>query len=134
MPASYLFVYGTLRSDYSGASPVKGVLNRFAERVGPATLQGRLYNIDWYPGVILSDHPEDVVVGELYSITNETQLLLRLDEYEGCSPEYPEPKLYVRKKVPVQTKKGERVLAWVYLYNGDADENERIKSGDFIKG
>lgn len=132
MAVSTLFVYGTLRSDSPKKSPVKSSLNRYAKRAGKAAMQGRLYEIDWYPGVVQSEKAEDIVTGELYILTNEAKLLQHLDEYEGCSAHFPEPHEYMRRKIPVQTESGETVQAWVYLYNWELPEESRILTGDYL--
>ncbi|MCC5942161.1 MAG: gamma-glutamylcyclotransferase [Balneolaceae bacterium] len=132
MEDSFLFVYGTLRSGSPKKSPVKNVLHLYAEWWSRAVMQGKLYEIDWYPGVVQSDNPDDIVVGEIFRIVDETTLLARLDEYEGCSEDFPKPHEYQRKKISVQTEDGENVMAWVYLYNWEVYEESRIESGDYL--
>lgn len=132
METSYLFVYGTLRSDSPKKSPVKNVLHLYAEWWCKATIKGKLYEIDWYPGLVLSDNPDDIVLGEIFRITDEESLLARLDEYEGCTKDFPEPHEYSREKISVVTEDGETVEAWAYIYNWDVYEESRILSGDYL--
>src|SRR4051812_45548450 len=63
---SNLFVYGTLMRGFD--NPMTKLLARNAEFCGPARCQGRLYLVTWYPGMVLSDDPGDVVFGELFSL------------------------------------------------------------------
>jgi len=132
MQTSYLFVYGTLRSDSPKKPPVKKTLNLYAERWYKASVKGKLYEIDWYPGLVLTDNPDDIVSGEIFRISDEESLLSHLDEYEGCSEGFPEPHEYRREKISVITEDGETLLAWAYLYYWDVNEESRIHSGDYL--
>ncbi|TVR19126.1 MAG: gamma-glutamylcyclotransferase [Balneolaceae bacterium] len=132
MKISYLFVYGTLRSDFPKKSPVKNILNLYAEWWCKATVKGKLHDIDWYPGLVPSHNPQDRVSGEIFRIMDEQSLLSGLDEYEGCSENYLEPHEYRREVIPVITEEGEIVLAWVYLYNWDVNDESQIHSGDYL--
>lgn len=132
MDASFLFVYGTLRSDSPRKSPVKNALHQYADRLCNATTRGCLYKIDWYPGLVASENPDDVVKGELYKIKDESKLFSHLDKYEGCSEDFPDPHEYQRVKRLVQTENQNKVMAWVYLYNREIDEALRISSGDYL--
>ncbi|MDZ7721140.1 MAG: gamma-glutamylcyclotransferase family protein [Balneolaceae bacterium] len=130
MSAEYLFVYGSLRRDFS--SPASDVLDNHAEYIGEATFQGKLYKIDWYPGVVSSDDPDDIVVGEVYKMNDKERVLSKLDRYEGCSPVDPEPHAFTRTKTQVKLKNGDKIKAWIYLYNLSTSEKKRIPSGDFV--
>jgi gamma-glutamylcyclotransferase (GGCT)/AIG2-like uncharacterized protein YtfP len=127
----YLFVYGTLLSDLN--SPAGSVLKTHAEYTAPASVQGRLYEIRGYPGLMLSDDAAETVFGELYLIREKRKLLSALDEYEGCSSRFPEPTEYLRKQIPVITHEGKNVQAWTYLYNWELSGRVWIKSGDYVK-
>lgn len=130
MSTNHIFVYGSLRREFR--SPARKVLENHAEYVGEATFQGRLYMIDWYPGVVESDDPEDIVHGELYKFNNEGIVLTKLDQYEGCSPGDPKPHEFDRKKKFVHLKNEEKILAWVYIYVMQVSGKKEIHSGDFV--
>lgn len=130
MPVNHIFVYGSLRREF--ASPARRVLDEHAEFVGKATFRGKLYIIDWYPGVVESDHPDDTVVGEVYKILNEAEVLAKLDQYEGCSPGDPKPHEFARKEKTVRLQNGKEILAWIYIYVMAVSGKERIPSGDFF--
>lgn len=129
MSAEYIFVYGSLRKGFS--SPARGVLDDHTEFFGEATFPGKLYQIDWYPGVVPSDQPDDLVYGEVYEIIDREEVLSKLDRYEGCSDVDPTPHVFIRKKMPVQLKKGGELMAWVYLYALPVDDKVHIPSGDY---
>jgi len=131
MPEEYLFVYGSLRKDFS--SPAREVLDEHAEYVGEATFQGKLYKIDWYPGVVPSDDPDDTVIGEVYKIIDRDEVFSKLDRYEGCSPADPKPHAFVRKQRLVTLNNGGTVDAWIYLYTRPVSGKDRIISGDYLK-
>jgi gamma-glutamylcyclotransferase (GGCT)/AIG2-like uncharacterized protein YtfP len=131
MNSEYIFVYGTLRRDIK--SEMYHLLARYAEFVDEATYQGKLYKIDYYPGVIPSNNHKDHVYGEVYKLLNPEIVLPRLDEYEECAPTFPEPTEYVRKKEKVTLKSGQIIWVWIYIYNRSTENFQRIASGDFSK-
>lgn len=127
-----LFVYGTLRRA-AGLSQHAALLQQ-ASFVTMASYQGRLYQISHYPGVVPSDNPAELVLGELYRLPDNQQILTALDRYEECSAEFSAPQLYRRLLQPVVLEKGHRVMAWVYVYNRSTDGLKQIVSGDFLQG
>jgi gamma-glutamylcyclotransferase (GGCT)/AIG2-like uncharacterized protein YtfP len=131
MDKELLFVYGTLRRGF--ANPVRNVLEEHASLASPASLRGKLYEIDGYPGVILSDDPDDLVYGEVYIITDRDVLFSILDNYEESSAHYPHPQEYERKKVWITLQNSENKKAWAYLYNWKLNGRVRIFSGDYLK-
>lgn len=104
------------------------ILLRYGEYVGEATMQGMLYEIGDYPGVVESTRSEDIVCGELYKILDDNVLLPLLDEYEECSKYFAQPHEYVRKILPITLTSGDSVTAWVYVYNRDVTGLRRINS------
>jgi gamma-glutamylcyclotransferase (GGCT)/AIG2-like uncharacterized protein YtfP len=128
---AFLFVYGTLMRAY-GDKKVHAPLSLYAEYVGLATCHGRLYEIDGYPGLVISDEAE--VCGELYQVHHSKQLFEILDEYEGYDKANSESSEYIRQIVPVCLKEdGREVSAWIYVYNWRVEERKRIYSGDYTK-
>ncbi|NBC67163.1 MAG: gamma-glutamylcyclotransferase [Bacteroidetes bacterium] len=126
-----IFVYGSLRKDFS--SPAREVLEKHAEFVGEAKFQGKLYKIDWYPGVVPSDDPSDCVIGEVYKIIDRGEVFSKLDRYEGCAPSDPKPHAFVRKQKSVTLRNSTLVKVWIYLYTHPVTEKEMIASGDYIE-
>jgi gamma-glutamylcyclotransferase (GGCT)/AIG2-like uncharacterized protein YtfP len=130
-PDEYIFVYGTLRRDTN--SEKHRLLAKYAEFVDDAAYQGKLYKVDYYPGIVPSDDPNDAVQGEVYLLHQSDVLLTLLDQYEECGPEFPEPNEYNRQKQPVLLKVGRLVTAWVYIYSHSTLGLELLKSGNFLK-
>lgn len=121
----FIFVYGTLRR--TARTRMAQVLSYHSEYVGEAFMQGCLYEVQGYPGVVESSDVADKVYGELHKITNNNTLLTLLDIYEECTDDFPEPHEYVRKVLPVTLiSTGETVMAWVYVYNWDISRLVRI--------
>jgi gamma-glutamylcyclotransferase (GGCT)/AIG2-like uncharacterized protein YtfP len=131
MNPNYIFVYGTLRRDAN--SEKSHLLTKHGEFVDDAIYQGRLYKIDYYPGAVSSDNPNDVVQGEVYLLHQADVVLPLLDQYEEFGPEFPEPNEYIRLKQTVALKNGHTVMAWVYLYNRPTENMELIESANFIQ-
>jgi gamma-glutamylcyclotransferase (GGCT)/AIG2-like uncharacterized protein YtfP len=130
MDKELLFVYGTLRRGF--VNPIRDLLEENARRVSKASLRGKLYEIDGYPGAKLSDDPDDLVYGEVYIITDRDVLFSILDNYEESSAHYPHPQEYERKKVWITLQNGEKKKAWAYLYNWKLNGRVRIFSGDYL--
>ena len=111
-----VFVYGTLRRGGSNYCRMAG-----AEFVASATVRGRLYRIDWYPGLVM-DLTGDKIHGEVFAV--ETETIPRLDEFVGED--------YHRIQVAVETTAGEIVQAWVWEWRLPTEESQRIPGGDWL--
>ena len=66
MSSEFIFVYGTLRKH--SANPMHKVLAQNCEYSSNAYLQGKLYEVRGYPGVIESANENDKVIGEVYKV------------------------------------------------------------------
>lgn len=122
-----LFVYGSLRS--GAKHPMYEVLREHGTPAGPARVRGRLYVVDWYPGLVL-DESAGWVVGELWSDIDDAAWPV-LDFYEGCSAEDPQPHEYVRRMATVDAEGGSR-RAWIYDYARDVSTLSAVDSGDWL--
>lgn len=127
---NYLFVYGTLRQQ--AKHPMAQWLGQHAQWVTTARLQGCLYAVEGYPGVILSNDPQQQVIGDVYLLTQPAHVLERLDQYEQCSAEFALPHEYTRQHCTVYDEKQRQITAWVYLYNEDVSTLRCIRSGDWL--
>jgi len=125
-----LFVYGTLRRDPSHR--MFHLLARHGRYVGDATVAGRLFDLGSYPGMFLADQGR--VVGELYDIDQASwdEVIERLDEYEGCSSNDPQPHEYRREVVDSQLTNGTRLPAWAYVLAAPPPQASEIRSGDYL--
>jgi gamma-glutamylcyclotransferase (GGCT)/AIG2-like uncharacterized protein YtfP len=130
MSHAYLFVYGTLRRDTN--SEMYHLLARYGHFVDDATYQGKLYMVRYYPGVVPSDNPQDIVHGEVYKLSCTDFVFSHLDDYEECGTNFLEPNEYVRRKEKVTLKSGEVISSWVYIFDRPTNGLEFIPSGDFL--
>jgi gamma-glutamylcyclotransferase (GGCT)/AIG2-like uncharacterized protein YtfP len=130
MTSDLLFVYGTLMRGFD--HPMAQLLSRSADFVGEARCRGRLYLVKHYPGLVASDHAEDVVFGELFRLRQPAALLAEFDMYEACGEGFAEPTEYIRRMLQVATAEGAASEAWTYLYNWPVDHLPRIASGRFL--
>lgn len=125
-----LFVYGLLRRDCD--HPMARRLEQDARHVGPATLQGKLYDLGGYPGVVDSGDSQDRVHGDIFEIVGDAEKLLQdLDVFEGCDAESEEPHEY-RRVTREAMLDGAMVTAQIYLYNLDPAGKTLIPDGDFL--
>jgi gamma-glutamylcyclotransferase (GGCT)/AIG2-like uncharacterized protein YtfP len=103
-----LFVYGTLRPGNTETMYIPG----------------RLYDLGWFPGLILDTPNPGLVAVELTSVPS----LAPFDLYEGYSPQNPESSLYIRQEVTILG-----ITGWIYVYNNKYDINKLIPCGDWLK-
>jgi gamma-glutamylcyclotransferase (GGCT)/AIG2-like uncharacterized protein YtfP len=100
-----ILVYGTLRS---------------MEGQPTTTVKGRLYNLGWYPGIILDEDGDDIVCEEIEATDEQ---LKHYDDYESYDEKRPETSLYIRRTLGCGRM--------IYEYNRPVAEYSRIQSGDW---
>ena len=141
LPTRHVFVYGTLRR---GEQRDINFLTPVPRWIGPASVEGVLYDLGEYPGLVLEREPvpgQTKVKGEVYEIADDLERLL--DKIEGVLPE-PNGE-YARRHVLVHLEplepplaRNERVLAppltcLVYEVTPDRVAGcPVIKSGDWV--
>mgnify|MGYP000079566318 CR=1 FL=1 len=113
------------------------------ELKGVRCVRGHLYQISWYPGLVL-DPAGGFVVGEVWEVSKE--LLNRLDEFEGLPEGAEEGDEYRRVRVEVDvlpeirgTPEWEQFggtedlgEVWVWEWKGDASRATEVGSGDWL--
>ena len=124
-PGELVFVYGTLRRGGSNSFRMDG-----AEFVGSGKVEGRLYVISWYPGLVLESGSE-TVEGDVYRVG--AGQLAALDEFEGISANEIEGAEYRRVMTEVKAGNGDVFTAWSYEWKGPVEESKRIPSGDWLE-
>jgi gamma-glutamylcyclotransferase (GGCT)/AIG2-like uncharacterized protein YtfP len=118
-----VFVYGTLRRGGSNHFRMSG-----ADFVAEGLATGKIYRIDWYPGLVLG--PEGKVKGEIFSV--DAAQLLELDAFEGLSAGEVEGSEYRRVKAAIHTGEGKVIGAWVWEWLGPFDESRLVEEGDWL--
>jgi gamma-glutamylcyclotransferase (GGCT)/AIG2-like uncharacterized protein YtfP len=127
---SHLFVYGTLLSRVQ--HPMGGRLQRQARFVGEATIQGRLYSLGRYPGLVEAADARCVVKGEVYALNDPAAALQWLDAYEGIVAGKHDQNAYERVERPVRLASGGTLVAWVYLYRKCVRTRPEVLGGYWI--
>ena len=127
-PCPYFFAYGTLRR--GARKDLRNFAPGRARLLGPATVPGRLYDLGDYPGMLDPAAVGDRVVGELYELGEIDETLERLDEYEGCEAGRGGFRRCIRS---VLLEGGRARNAWIYLYQGEVSERQRIATGDCFR-
>lgn len=130
MKSDYLFVYGTLLKDFD--SYMSKFLERNSEFVGLGYFQGNLYEISWYPGAVLSNHPDDKVYGHIFKIKNPEKTFQVLDDYEGIGDTGEHANEYTRTLIDAYLNETESVKVYVYLYNLPTTHLKHISSGKYV--
>jgi gamma-glutamylcyclotransferase (GGCT)/AIG2-like uncharacterized protein YtfP len=125
----YVAVYGSLMKglqldDAPNLAP-------YLERVGACTIQGDLYDLGNYPGLVAG---EGRVAGELYKLKfdlpkrDATEAFRRLDKYERYDAHDVPRSLYRRCVMRLAEPD---VDAWVYVYNHPVVDRPLVASGNW---
>ena len=125
-----LFVYGTLLAGLRNHHYLKN-----AQLLGHASVQGALFDLGDYPGLIFTGHlanPVETVWGELYKI--ETSNWTQLDALEAFDPQAMDSSMYLRQYADVTWYQGSdnvTLQVQTYVYNWPLEGRPRIENGDF---
>ena len=124
-PPRHVFVYGTLRR--GGRNDIN-LLSPTPRYIGMGEVKGRLYHIDWYPGLTLGGDEAVTVVGEVYEIAPELEEVL--DRYEGIAPGADSE--YFKRELAIDVA-GHRYPCLVYEVNPERVRGKQeIGHGDWI--
>jgi gamma-glutamylcyclotransferase (GGCT)/AIG2-like uncharacterized protein YtfP len=127
---TYLFVYGTLLKDLNNG--MSRFLQSNSEFIGNAFVVGRLYEIGWYPGVVLSYNPTEKVYGNIFKVKNTETVFKALDDYEGICGDNPKPYEYSRELTDAYLNDGTKIETWFYAYNHSTENLKQILSGNYL--
>lgn len=124
-----LFVYGSLRE---GLVP-RGLRALVAHlpRIALGCVEGSLYDLGRYPGLVLEPGSGRLVHGEVRSLASEAEALAELDRYEGFDSSHPEASAFVRVRRRVNLGGGGERVCWLYRYDGPIRGAPRVGSGDW---
>ncbi len=118
----HVFVYGTLRPLLATGEP--RLLVEALRNDGPAIVQGQLFDLGDYPGLIAGP---GTVHGDLLVVDIADQLAA-LDAYEECGPPSP---LFKRERTTAWRPDGSLLAVWVYRYCLSVVDAEPIAGGDY---
>lgn len=123
----HVFVYGTLRR--GGRNDINRLMPS-PRYVGMGEVKGRLYHLDWYPGLRLGGEEAVTVVGEVYEVA--LQLEAVLDEIEGIVAHAQHEGEYSKRELDVDVQ-GRAVRCFLYEINPARVEGRQpIGHGDWI--
>ena len=128
----YLLVYGSLRSSGEVPKQIAGLVNRF-NRLGRATVHGRLFDFGNYSGAVLDDDTTMMIHGELVELPSDNDVLAALDRYEEIDPLDPANSLFARKQTTTRLADGSKQNAWIFVYNKPVGDAPLIEGGDYIQ-
>lgn len=115
------FCYGTLKRGFKAHSILELHNAVFVKKAKTAS-RYQLYQINWFPGMVIDDLQEGGVQGEVFSVTDEC--IERLDQYEGA------PDLFKRHNIELE----DGTYAVAYLFNEDVSDKKKIEDGEWIYG
>ena len=108
-----VFVYGTLMNGETNHRYLEN--SKFS---GMATIEGyEMYSMGGYPAIIDGN---SLIMGELYQVPNTDMPSIDMLEGEGS--------LYIKRCETVTDSKGKSSFAFIYVYNRDCSDLERISA------
>ena len=128
-----VFVYGTLKE----GRPLdrKGLANLRAS-VKEATIEGSIFNFKHggFPTIKLDG--KGLVIGEVHTYPEKhmKDIMQMMDAIEGYNRHQPDQGLYNRHEIKATLKDGDVITAWAYEYNGEVNQELRIKEGVWEPG
>ena len=122
------FLYGLLRVGSSNM-PEDIDLVAGGEFLGPAFMQGDLYDVGGFPGIVKGTGN---VGGLLYRL-DDVSLVPAMDAFEDVVDGDPESSMYQRIRKPLfdSERMDTGKKAWVYWYNQSVEGFEKIEDGDW---
>src|SRR5258708_35652000 len=109
----YLFVYGTLRN--AANTEWSQFLSRSSITVGSGRTRGLLFQLDGYPGMVVSAHDDAWVSGEVFQLNEPSTAWPVLDAYEGCGATDPLPHEFEGQIVDVVLNGIQTIRALAYV-------------------
>lgn len=128
--SKYLFVYGTLMQDFK--NEMSKFLVSHSQFISNGYFNGKLFEVDGFPGAILSENKEDKVYGSIFKLNDNEFIFKVLDVYEGIDATSKVPDLYKRNIITAFLENGELLQTWVYLYNLSTTNLIQITSGKYV--
>lgn len=123
-------VYGTLRLDQGNYSRL--LKDTDAKHVGVDHIQGTLFSLGGFPGVITGPNHTGLVEVDVFHLPKSSckNLLQRLDNLEGYDADRdPEHCMYLRKHTVTKTGR----MVYYYEWNREPPEDRIINSGNWIE-
>lgn len=71
------------------------------------------------------------MVGEVFELPDDPEVLTRLDEYEGFDPDHPRGSLFIRRRCLVKLYNGKKLSCWVYTYNRSPGAAPSLSAGEY---
>lgn len=124
-----LFVYGTLMR--ASRAPYAKRLTMESRFIGRGTVDGMLYSLGRYPGLVEDQTGKYQVHGEAVELKNARSLAW-LDHYEGCGPGWPHPQEYERRILTVRLREGGELPCWGYVFKAKVTPFRWIPGGRFM--
>jgi len=124
-----LFVYGSLMSGVS--TPIATYLKTNSTFLGEGQIEGKLYDLGKYPGIVPEVGCGHWVKGHLLELSDTEIMLPILDKYEGTTEEFEQPTEYLRVETSVLIN-DQLLTCWVYQYNYPTTNLSLINSGDYL--
>jgi gamma-glutamylcyclotransferase (GGCT)/AIG2-like uncharacterized protein YtfP len=128
--SKYLFVYGTLMQDFK--NEMSKFLASHSQFISNGYFNGKLFEVDGFPGAILSEYKEDKVYGSIFKLNDNESIFKVLDVYEGIDATSKVPDLYKRNIITSFLENGEILQTWVYIYNLSTTNLVQITSGKYV--
>ena len=126
-----LFVYGSLMPSCRGSfgKSMRARLLNESTLLGPATIQGQLYDLGQYPALVQHPDATGLVHGEVLTLAGPATTFAWLDAFEGIVPSRSGGNEYLRAERTIKLAAGQELQAWIYIYTQDVSALVPIPSG-----
>jgi gamma-glutamylcyclotransferase (GGCT)/AIG2-like uncharacterized protein YtfP len=124
-----LFVYGTLLA--AARHPMGERMRRESRLLGEASIEGQLFDLGKYPGLVEAPGAGSRVHGEVYAFNAPATSLEWLDAYEGIVPGRAQND-YARVERRARLAFGEDIPVWVYVYLRPVPASRLIPGGRWV--
>ena len=128
MQSGFIFVYGTLMSEFN--NPMAQLLRKTSVFIGKGYFNGLIFDLGNFPGAIYVAKEKNKVHGEIYQTDTISNVLKTLDKYEGIDDPYFD--LYERKLLPITTNT-KVINAETYTLKRTYTSSIKIENGDYLQ-
>jgi gamma-glutamylaminecyclotransferase len=120
-----VFVYGTLKRGFHNHSVMESAEGVYLG-VGIRSC-AQIYDTGGFPALVETNDPDDVVVGEIYQVSDHRPL----DMLEGYNPSTDDG-MYLRRVREIVNESGDPELVELYVWNYGINQMPLIESGVYV--
>lgn len=126
-----IFVYGILKVNTTYLNSFARYFDKFRTAVTPGTVKGVIYDLGYFPALVLGG--PGLVYGELHKYSNFTEIIKMMDKIEGYFGFNDPNNLYRRVRAQVaMAGTGVISIATAYEFAHSIDSYPKVHSGTWM--